>query len=188
MFDPSDIISTLKNIFANTAQLKRINLSLPGDGSRRVLRNGKAETWPLPKLIGDKRRFQQVLINLLKNAFKFTRSGGSISVLPSYDSRTQMLTVDVADTGVGIIAEDFPKLFTRFGKLHRTAEMNSEGIGLGLTIVKQVVRQSNGSIKVFSEGANKGTCFTFKMKMSVEILNNDGQRSSQSSEVMDVVP
>ena len=46
-----------------------------------------------------------------------------------------MLTVDVEDTGVGIAAEDFPMLFTRFGKLHRTAEMNSEGIGLGLTIV-----------------------------------------------------
>ena len=46
-----------------------------------------------------------------------------------------MLTVDVLDTGVGIAAEDFPMLFTRFGKLHRTAEMNSEGIGLGLTIV-----------------------------------------------------
>ena len=56
-------------------------------------------------------------------------------MIPSYNPFTEMLTVDVLDTGVGIAAEDFPMLFTRFGKLHRTAEMNSEGIGLGLTIV-----------------------------------------------------
>ena len=46
-----------------------------------------------------------------------------------------MLEVQVKDTGVGVAAEDIDALFTRFGKLHRTASMNSEGIGLGLTIV-----------------------------------------------------
>ena len=52
--------------------------------------------------------------------------------------------VHVEDTGAGILAEDFPKLFTRFGKLQRTAEMNHEGIGLGLTIVKQLVELNQG--------------------------------------------
>ena len=47
-----------------------------------------------------------------------------------------MLVVDVIDTGAGIAAEDITSLFSRFGKLHRTADMNSEGIGLGLMIVK----------------------------------------------------
>lgn len=46
------------------------------------------------------------------------------------------LIVHVSDSGVGIQAEDIPKLFNRFGKLHRTASMNNDGIGLGLTIVK----------------------------------------------------
>ena len=55
-----------------------------------------------------------------------------------------MLIVSVTDTGVGISTEDLPKLFTRFGKLHRSAEMNHEGIGLGLTIVKQIVESSGG--------------------------------------------
>ena len=59
-------------------------------------------------------------------------------MLASYEPRSEILTVDVADTGMGIAADDFPKLFERFGKLHRTAEMNSEGIGLGLTIVKEI--------------------------------------------------
>ena len=93
---------------------------------------------PLPRLVGDKKRFRQVLINLVKNAVKFTNRGDTISVIAAYEPRTEMLTVDVTDTGFGITAEDYPKLFTRFGKLQRTAKMNSEGIGLGLTIVKHI--------------------------------------------------
>ena len=49
---------------------------------------------------------------------------------------SETLVVHVTDTGIGIAPDDIPKLFTRFGKLHRTAHMNSEGLGLGLTIVK----------------------------------------------------
>ena len=92
----------------------------------------------LPRLIGDERRLKQVLINLVKNALKFTHSG-SVQVKASYESVDELLVVHVEDTGVGIASEDFPKLFTRFGKLQRTAEMNSEGIGLGLTISQKIV-------------------------------------------------
>ena len=69
------------------------------------------------------------------------------------------------DTGVGIAAEDLPKLFTRFGKLHRTAKMNSEGIGLGLTIVRQIVDQSGGDIEVHSDGLGFGSTIKFSMEM-----------------------
>ena len=54
----------------------------------------------------------------------------------SYLEAEQLFVAYVKDTGVGIKQEDQPKLFSKFGKLHRTAEMNSDGIGLGLTIVK----------------------------------------------------
>ena len=133
--------------------------------SRRKLSNGELETFPLPKLVGDKRRLTQVLINLIKNAIKFTKQGGSVSVLASYDLEKQVLTVDVSDTGIGIAPEEFPKLFTRFGKLHRTAKMNSEGIGLGLTIVKHIVHLNAGDVSVFSGGVDRGTCVTFTMCM-----------------------
>ena len=56
--------------------------------------------------------------------------------------------VSVRDSGVGIAPEDMKKLFNRFGKLERTAKMNSEGIGLGLTIVKQIVELGGGEVKV----------------------------------------
>ena len=76
-----------------------------------------------------------------------------------------MLCVDVIDTGSGIAAEKMDALFSRFGKLQRTAEMNSEGIGLGLTIVKQIVKQAKGKVEVFSQGVGKGSRFSFSMKM-----------------------
>lgn len=73
------------------------------------------------------------------------------------------------DSGAGIAAEDIPKLFKRFGKLDRTAKMNRQGIGLGLTIVKEIAELANGNIKVVSEGVGKGSCFTLNMIMDAQI-------------------
>ena len=72
------------------------------------------------KLIGDTRCLKQILINLVKNALKFT-SEGSVEIRTEYRDDLGLLVVHVVDTGAGIEEEDFPKIFTRFGKLHRTA-------------------------------------------------------------------
>ena len=106
---------------------------------------------------------------MVKNALKFTEKG-SIMILAWYSEPLGSIFVSVKDSGVGIAKEDHNKLFTRFGKLHRTSTMNSEGIGLGLTIVKQIVETSGGTIHVESEGIDRGSCFTFSMK--VECLQN----------------
>ena len=58
-----------------------------------------------------------------------------------------------------------PLLFTRFGKLQRTASINSEGLGLGLTIVKQIVELAGGKIDVHSDGKDAGSCFEFTMPL-----------------------
>ena len=80
-----------------------------------------------------------MLINLVKNALKFTPSG-YIKIYSCYDYTKNSIIIHVEDSGVGVDASDQPLLFSKFGKLQRTAEMNSEGIGLGLTIVKQIVQ------------------------------------------------
>ena len=105
------------------------------------------------------------MINLVKNSFKFTQSGGKIQIRTCYNEQKKTLIVHVQDDGAGIAAEDFPKLFTRFGKLKRTAALNHEGIGLGLTIVKQIVELSGGSIAVHSDGPGQGSIFCFSMIM-----------------------
>ena len=71
----------------------------------------------------------------------------------------------MVDTGKGIRKEDINRLFTMFGKLLRTAEMNSEGIGMGLMICQNLVEENHGKIQVHSKGEDMGSTFSFTMKM-----------------------
>jgi signal transduction histidine kinase len=74
----------------------------------------------------------------VKNALKFCR-GGTIRVIMAFDKVEEVLKVHVVDTGKGILPEDIDRLFKLFGKLQRTAQMNQEGIGLGLIICQNLV-------------------------------------------------
>ena len=67
--------------------------------------------------------------------------------------------MQVVDSGVGFDPEDRDTLFTRFGKLQRTANINSEGLGLGLMIVKQIVESAGGKVAGESQGVNQGSSF-----------------------------
>ena len=71
------------------------------------------------------------MINLVANALKFTQEG-NIELLACYDKIENLLWVSVKDQGIGIDPSDMSSLFSKFGKLQRTAEMNSSGLGLGL--------------------------------------------------------
>ena len=75
------------------------------------------------------------------------------------------MEVAVRDTGVGIGPKEIPHLFKKFGKLYRTAEINSQGIGLGLLIVKQIVESNKGKVWVESEGPGHGSTFSFNMSL-----------------------
>ena len=115
-------------------------------------------------MYGDELRLKQVLINLVKNALKFT-IGGRVKLVAAYDETDEKLFVQVVDSGKGFCQSDASKLFTKFGKLKRTAEMNNEGIGLGLLICQNIVRASGGTISAHSEGLDKGATFSFSIKM-----------------------
>lgn len=79
------------------------------------------------------------MTNLIKNGVKFTPSG-KVSIYIAYDELNELLCVHVVDTGKGVLMEDIPKMFSMFGKLHRTAAQNSEGIGMGLMVCKKLVQ------------------------------------------------
>ena len=111
-------------------------------------------------------RLKQILINLVKNALKFTRRG-KIRMIAAYDQEAELLKVHIFDSGSGIKHEEISKLFTMFGKLHRTAEINSEGIGMGLMICQKLVELNSGTIDVYSEGEDLGSVFSFTMKMKL---------------------
>jgi signal transduction histidine kinase len=167
-FNPNEVLVYIHDVFQPQAAARGIELKtsvwldLRPPKSELHETYGKTKAVSLPTLIGDQRRFKQVLINLVKNALKFTKKG-SIEIKAGYNLQLQSIVVHVEDTGVGIKQEDLSLLFTRFGKLLRTAEMNSDGIGLGLTIVKQILEQGNGQIEVVSAGRDKGSCFLFNM-------------------------
>jgi len=67
---------------------------------------------------------------------------------------------------VGILVHEIPELCQKFGKLLRTSEMNTEGIGLGLTISKALIEANGGKLKIASEGKEKGSVFAFTMRMA----------------------
>jgi signal transduction histidine kinase len=112
---------------------------------------------PEATLRGDVRRLEQVFVNLLGNALKFTPAGGRIMVSARTNSRN--FEVRVADDGIGIDPEFLPYVFDRFRQGDSTTTRNHSGLGLGLSIAKQLVEAHKGSIRVESAGTGKGTAF-----------------------------
>mmetsp|Transcript_36915 Transcript_36915/g.48521 ORF Transcript_36915/g.48521 Transcript_36915/m.48521 type:complete len:119 (+) Transcript_36915:1413-1769(+) len=113
------------------------------------------------------------MINLIRNAIKFTQRG-YIEVAVFYRGEPEnLLKLEVRDTGVGIAPDEIPKLFTRFGKLMRTAEYNHEGIGLGLNIVKKIVESHGGRIDVYSDGLGHGSTFSVLLNMDTVGVADD---------------
>ena len=120
------------------------------------------------QLMGDRIRIQQVILNLVNNAVKFTKEG-CICLSVQYEKKSEreiMLKVSVRDTGIGIKQEDMGRLFQSFQQVDSKRNRNIEGTGLGLAISKQLVTLMNGEIGVTSE-YGKGSCFFFEIPQLV---------------------
>ena len=110
---------------------------------------------------GDADRLQQVVWNLLTNAIKFTDEGGEISVrLGSVDTRVE---ITVQDSGMGIDPEFLPHIFDRFRQADPATNRVHGGMGLGLSIVRQLVELHGGTVRAESEGEGKGATFTVSL-------------------------
>lgn len=110
----------------------------------------------------DGRKLKQIMFNLLSNAVKFTPDGGGITVRAGIDGG-RGLEISVADTGIGIEAQDLPKLFTEFTQLTAGYTRSHEGTGLGLALTRRFVEMHGGEIRADSAGLGKGATFTFKL-------------------------
>jgi two-component system phosphate regulon sensor histidine kinase PhoR len=115
----------------------------------------------LPPVRVDRGRIEQVLINLVHNAVKFTPEGGEIVV--SAELADGMLQVSIRDTGVGVTAEELPRIFERFYK--SDAARRSPGSGLGLAIAKHIVQAHGG--RIWAESTpGAGTTVSFTMPLA----------------------
>jgi two-component system phosphate regulon sensor histidine kinase PhoR len=115
----------------------------------------------LPEVMSDEARVEQVLVNIIHNAIKFTPSGGKINI--SAKARDNDILVSVSDTGVGIPADDLPRIFERFYKADKSR--SGGGTGLGLAIAKHIVEAHGGRIWAESvEG--RGSTFNFTLPLA----------------------
>ena len=107
----------------------------------------------------DERRLTQILVNLLSNAVKFTPDGGAVTLSVTGQPRQGLLELAVSDTGIGIAAEDLPRLFQRFSQLDSSLARKHNGTGLGLVLTKRMAMLHGGDVAVEST-PGRGSTFT----------------------------
>ncbi|MGB3263467.1 MAG: response regulator [Microcoleus sp.] len=129
--------------------------------TREVSGNLESQLNPRFLVSGDPGRLQQVIWNLLANAIKFTPRAGRVSIrLQRVDSEVELT---VTDTGIGIAANFLPYVFESFRQADATITRNHSGLGLGLSIVRQLVELHGGRVWASSPGLDMGSTFTFRL-------------------------
>lgn len=113
---------------------------------------------------GDSNRLQQALWNLLTNAIKFTPAGGRVHVV--LERVNSHVEISVEDSGIGISQEFLPFIFDRFRQADASTTRRYGGLGLGLSIVKSLIEQHGGSVRVKSRGENLGSTFIVSLPVS----------------------
>ena len=125
----------------------------------------------MPRIRGDRQRVEQVLINMVSNAVKYTKDGGQISV--SAGAKKGEVWCTVRDNGIGIPSEDTGKVFDRFYRVDKARSRESGGTGLGLSIAQEIVVRHGGRIELQSR-LGHGTTIT--VYLPVEGPKDEKQR------------
>lgn len=114
----------------------------------------------------DLTRLAQVFMNLLNNAAKYSERGGRISLTATRDGSE--VVVSVKDTGIGIAAEQLPRIFEMFSQIDHSLEKSQGGLGIGLTLVRRLVEMHGGAVEARSEGPGRGSEFVVRLPIVVE--------------------
>jgi len=121
-------------------------------------------------ITADQRKVKQIMYNLLSNAVKFTPDGGSITITarPNGNSLNPDLTIEVADTGIGLSQSDMNRIFSPFEQVEHSLSRKFQGTGLGLSLSKSLVELHGGKIWVESDGHHQGSKFAFTLPLLSE--------------------
>ncbi len=118
------------------------------------------------RVCGDLTRLSQVVLNLLNNAAKFTPEGGRIELIVESDKN--LCRIRVRDNGEGIAPETLPRVLDLFAQGSRSLDRSQGGLGVGLTLVKRLVKMHGGTVVAHSDGPGKGSQFLVQMPLLVE--------------------
>ena len=141
-----------------------------------VAQRGHTQVTEVPRgilwLEADPTRLEQIIVNLLNNAAKYTPPGGRITLrahreeVPRED-RSEIV-ISVSDNGIGIAPDQIPKMFELFTQGERSAARVEGGLGIGLTVVRALCQMHGGSVEASSEGPGAGTTFTVRLPAATE--------------------
>jgi two-component system CheB/CheR fusion protein len=155
------------------AEAKDIHLQLSGNPATSIV-------------LGDADRMQQVLWNLFLNAVKFTPSGGRVQIaIGRVDNQVH---VTVMDSGRGIASEFLPHVFERFRQAESSTNRTQPGLGLGLTLVRELVELHGGTVGVESAGKDQGATFTVVLPVPAILLPAPESEHSQLPETEPLLP
>lgn len=130
-------------------------------------------------ILGDPDRLSQVVNNLLSNAIKFTSQGGRITVRLREDNERAVLSV--TDTGQGIPADLLPHIFDRFRQGDSSTTRGAGGLGLGLTLVREIVALHGGTVAASSDGRDRGATFVITLPIASPDADTSGERTPRRS-------
>jgi PAS domain S-box-containing protein len=114
----------------------------------------------------DPNRLAQVVGNLLNNAAKFTDRGGHVCLTVEHED--QQAIIRVRDNGIGISAEQLPRLFEMFTQVDTSLERSRDGLGIGLTLVKTLVEMQGGTVEAHSDGLGRGSEFVVRLPVAAD--------------------
>jgi signal transduction histidine kinase/CheY-like chemotaxis protein len=129
---------------------------------------------------GDATRLEQVVVNLVSNAAKYTERGGRIEVSVEHWGREVVLRV--RDDGIGIPAETLPHVFELFSQADRTLDRAQGGLGIGLTVVRRLVELHHGRVEAHSDGAGTGAEFIVTLPIAIESADESTPAAAATSE------
>src|SRR5687767_3684491 len=165
LVDLQKLLTTLESSFSVLAKQREISFSV-NHGSE------------LPStVLWDEDRINEVLGNLISNAFKFTPRGGNVSIAVVPDGN--VVSITVTDSGAGISADQLPHIFDKFYQADNQAQAATKGTGLGLAIAKEIVEAHGGAIHVESQ-VSHGTTFVVTLPVEPPLAKRRPQRVSET--------
>lgn len=158
-YDVAKYLETLLSSFTSLAESKKIEFLY---------------TQNQQNILGyiDQDKTDKIITNLLSNAFKFTSDGGIVSVDSHFSDNLKNIKITIIDSGIGISKAKVSKIFDRFYQVDAAQNRNYEGTGIGLALVKELVRVLKGEISVSSK-VGEGTTFVVKLPIDYETWEND---------------